>query len=258
MMNFKTMLSLILSVASVSCSVKEDRQDCPCVMSLDLSGLDTAVIKNMNVLAVSEDGIVLKDYLQADDFSSEYVREVPHGLLEVNLWSGDEGVNAEDYLVQIPYGVECPPVYLHGFQADTRGETFTHKVSLYKNYCRLTVEMPERIQLPRSLVFKGNVDGYDIGGKPSEGEFSCVAYPSETGEYQVLIPRQYDSSLLLEVDDKTPHMKLFAIGEYLSASGYDWTAEDLADVSVVLDYSMTSVKISISGWDKEEIYSVIL
>ena len=257
-MNFRAMLSVILLTVAVACSVKEQRQDCPCRMSLDFSALDTAVIKEVNVLAVSADGIVLKDFVTAREFDSEYVKEVPHGMLGVNVWSGDTGGGGEDHLVHIPYGVQCPPVYLVGFQADTRGETYCCQVNLYKNYCRLTVEMPERIQLPRSLVFKGDVDGYEIGGEPSEGKFSCVAYPSEKGLYQVLIPRQSNSSLLLEVDDMTPHMKLFAIGEYLSASGYDWTADDLADVTVVLDYSLTSLKIKIAGWDKEEIYSVIL
>ena len=258
MMNMKTMLSALLIVAAVGCSVKEDRTVCPCVMSLDFSGLDTAVIESVNVLAMSADGIVFSDCVMADAFDHRYERNVPHGLLQVNVWCGDKGMAGKDCLLRIPYGVECPPVYLDSFVADTRVEYFHKRVDLYKNHCRLTVEMQDRSQLPYCLTFKGGVDGYDIDGIPSSGDFSCVAFPVDEGLAQVVLPRQTDSSLLLEVDDQAPHLKTFAVGEYLSASGYDWSAENLADVTVVLDYSMTVISISVAEWDKDEIYNVIL
>lgn len=258
MMNLKTMLSALLVAAAVGCSVKEDRTVCPCVMSLDFSGLDTAAIKSVNVLAMSADGMVFSDCVMADAFDDRYEREVPHGLLQVNVWYGDEGMAGKDCLLRIPYGVECPPVYLDSFAADTRVEYFHKQVDLYKNHCRLTVEMPDRKDLPYCLTFKGGIDGYDIDGNPSSGDFSCVAFPVDEGVLQVVLPRQTDSSLLLEVDDQAPYLKTFALGEYLAAGGYDWTAEELSDVTVVLDYSMTVVSIRVAGWDKEEIYNVIL
>ena len=257
MMNMKIMLSALLIVAAVGCSVKEDRTVCPCVMSLDFSGVDTAVIKSVNLLVLDADGIVFSDCVLADAFDDRYERNVPQGLLQVCLWYGDGGMKEKDCLLRIPYGVECPPVYLDSFVADTRTESFYKQVGLYKNHCRLTVEMPDRSELPYSLTFKGGVDGYDMNGCPSNGDFSCVAFPMDEGVAQVLLPRQTDSSLMLEVDDQAPHLKTFAIGEYLAAGGYDWTVADLADVTVVLDYSMTVVSISVAGWDKEEEYKVI-
>ena len=258
MKNMKMMLSVLIIAAAAGCSVKEDRTICPCVMSLDFSGLDTSVIKKVNVLAMSADGIVFSDCVMADAFDAMYEREVPHGLLQVSLWCGDGGMSGKDCLLRIPYGVECPPVYLDSFIADTGAESYYRKVRLHKNHCRLTVEMHDRELLPYSLTFKGGVDGYDMGGSPSYGEFACVAFPQERGVAQVIIPRQKDSSLMLEVDDQAPHLKTFAIGEYLAAGGYDWTAEELSDVTVVLDYNMTVISVSVSGWDKEEIYNVIL
>ena len=63
---------------------------------------------------------------------------------------------------------------------------------------------------------------------------------------------------MLEVDDGVPHLKKFAIGEYLDQAGYDWTLPSLEDVTVVLDYSLTSVTIQIAGWDKEDVYNIVL
>ena len=257
-MNMKTMLSVLFILAAVGCSVKESREDCPCVMSLDFSELDTASIKSVSVLAMSADGIVFIDSIEAEAFGQRYEREVPKDMLNVNLWYGDGGMAADDCLLHIPYGVECPPIYLNCFVADTRSERFDKTVCLHKNHCRLTVEMPHREELPYCLTFKGGIDGYDIDGNPSPGEFSCVAYPVDDGRAQVLLPRQLDSSLLLQVDDQAPHLKTFAIGEYLAAGGYDWNAEELADVTIVLDYSMNVISVKMSGWDKEEVYNVIL
>ena len=254
----RIILSVLLVMAVTGCSVKEDRRKCPCVMDLDFSGLDTDVIESVNVLVRSADGIVFIDSIPATAFNDRYERKVPHDVLAVSVWCGDEGMSDEGALVHIPYGVECPPVYMDCFVADTRAELFRKKVSLHKNYCRLTIEMPDREDLPYSLIFKGGVDGYDVSGNPSSGDFSCVAYPEAESGMQVVLPRQIDSSLLLQVDDQVPYVKTFALGEYLAAGGYDWTAEELADVTVVLDYSMKVISVHIAPWDKDEIYNVIL
>lgn len=249
----------MMVMTAAACSVKEERHGCPCVLSLDFSGLDTVAVKEVNILAISAaDGIVFTDKVSVEDFCDVYVRNVPRGKLNLNVWSGDGGMTGSDCLIMIPYGVECPPIYLSSADLDAGGEICHHQVCLHKNHCRLSVEMPDRLQLPESFTFKGCVNGYGIGGHPSSGEFSCVAYPSAQGLSHARIPRQNDSSLMLEVDDGSPHLKQFAIGEYLAAGGYDWTAEDLADVTITLDYSMTSIQIKIAGWDKEEIYTIIL
>lgn len=263
MVNFKTMpfvlsVCVVLAAALASCSVKENRNDCPCSLMLDFSEVDSVVVKSVNILAVSDDGIVFYDIINSEAFSETYVRKVPHGNIHVNVWAGDRRGLETDRIVHIPYGLECPPVYMHSFVADTRGESCEETVLLNKNHCCLTVMMPDGSVVPYSLTFKGSVDGYDMVGNPANGEFSCVAYPQINGDSMAVIPRQVDNSLMLEVDDGQIHQKMFAIGEYLDKSGYDWTAASLADVTLVLDYSLTSVTIQIAGWDKEGVYNVVL
>ena len=249
----------LVGVAMITaCSVKEEREECPCTLMLDFSGLDGEAVKSVSVVAVSADGLVLNERVGAESFGQKYVRKVPHGFIQVSVWSGDQrGVYGEN-IVHIPYGLECPPVHLYSFLADTRGESCSEKVLLNKNYCGLTVMMADGTYVPYSLTFKGGINGYDMSGKPSSGEFACVAYPAENGDSKAMLPRQIDDSLILEVDDGVPHLKRFALGEYLRRAGYDWTLPSLEDVTVVLDYSLTSVTIQISGWDKEDVYNIIL
>ena len=66
-------------------------------------------------------------------------------------------------------------------------------------------------------------------------------------------------SLLLDVEDEDSSvLKTFAIGEYMDKSGYDWTEADLEDVVIVLDYSVTGLRVVFKGWDKEYTYDIIL
>ena len=246
---------LVVFFLTAACSVKEDREKCPCRLVLDFTEVDTSLVRKVNVLAASSDGIVFFDSVDASDFDVRYIREVSHSPLRVNVWGG-EGTGAD---LQIPYGCECPHLYMHVFEPDTSGEMWLETVSLKKNYCRLTILLEGRDDMPYSLTFKGNIDGYGQGGQPSDGDFACVAYPVENGGSQVLVPRQTDSSLLMEVDDvKNSNVKTFAIGEYLSAAGYDWTADELDDATVVIDYYLTGIKITYSGWDKEYTYDIVI
>ena len=248
-------LSVVLMCIAAGCSVKEDREECPCRLMLDLSAVDTSLVNVLNIQAVSAQGVVFSDTLKSEKFSELYVRDVPHVDMRVVVW-GSEG--REDRLI-IPYGNDCPMLYMHAFDADTGGEKYFRKVELRKNHCLLTVAFEGREDVPYSLTFRGNVNGYDAYGFPSEGVFSCVAYPDGEGSSMVVVPRQTDSSLLLDVEDfGSSVLKTFAIGEYMERSGYDWTKEDLEDAEVVLDYCVTGFKIVFKGWDKEYIYDIIL
>ena len=254
----KIVLLMLALVSVAACSVKEDRSDCPARLILDFKDVDTADFKSLNLLVTHAGETVFSDIVSADDFAEDYVRDVPHGSLRVNVWAGDGDRVVHEHGVVIPYGCECPPIYMHSFIADTEGELWRETVRLRKNHCRLTVMMDGVEKIPYSLTFKGNVDGYRLDGQPSSGDFSCVAYPSGTSESQALLPRQTDSSLLMEVDDGTSVTKTFAIGEYISSSGYDWTAADLEDMTIVLDYYITFIKITIREWDREYVYNITL
>lgn len=248
-------LCILSALLVAGCSVKENRQDCPCRLMLDLSGVDTALVKVLNIQASTTEGIVFADTVRAESFSDLYVRNVTHDEINLLLWGSDD--SGESLI--IPYGKDCPALYMSAFVADTRGEQYFKEVQLNKNHCLLTVLFEGREESPYSLTFRGNVNGYDSFGEPSEGGFACVAYPGGYGESMVVVPRQTDSSLMLDVEDEgSSVLKTFAIGEYIFRSGYDWAEEDLEDVVIVLDYSVTGLRVVFKGWDKEYMYDVIL
>ena len=40
------------------------------------------------------------------------------------------------------------------------------------------------------------------------------------------------------------------MGEYILESGYDWNAPDLEDIDVEMDFSRSSLTVSVSKWKK--------
>ncbi len=247
---------VVMLFACAGCSVKEDREVCPGRLMLDFSGVDASV-GSLALLVTGPDGVALRDVIVSSDFKENYVREVPHGMLNVNIDCGADDFIDEEYGLVIPVGCECPPVYMQSFTADTRGEIYCKKVELHKNHCCLTVKLRGRDVMPYNIAVRGSVDGYALDGSPRRGEFCCLAYP-EDSVITVKVPRQMDASLMLEVEDENGISKSFAIGEYIMASGYDWNAEDLSDITVTLDYYITGVTVLVQKWDDEFVFDLVL
>lgn len=232
-----------------SCAIKEDRVPCPCVLELDFFCADSEEIEEVDLAVTSREDFQWRDTL---DFRSEgegYLVFVPRTDLHLRAWAGAEGYISKDRIV-IPLGKDCPKVYMHDSDLKVDEEYVSAAVRLRKNHCVMTVVMEGDGEINSDLLIKGTVAGYDEAGEPLPGEFE---YAMKTGyqsrRYVAILPRQTDTSLMLEINDGKGNRKSFALGKYIASSGYDWTADELDDVTVTLDYALTELKLSISGWD---------
>ena len=248
-------LSLCVPVLQ-SCSIKEDRHACPCLLRLDFSSAPESARAGRMLLSVaSDDGFSLTDTLDMTEVGDIHEVRVPRTGVRVNLWSDDAaGFIGEDGLV-IPLGDDCPPVRMFSSFVATDCETCTEAVSLHKNYCILTVITDDDVagDYPFDLGVYGNIDGYDAGGSPRNGEFChyLVGRPDGSGGVSrvISLPRQTDSSLQLDVSENAGVLKTFALGNYIRQSGYDWTEPDLKDMVVRIDYASTRIVISVGAWE---------
>ena len=106
-------ISAACLILCLSCSVKEDRMDCPCRLVLDLSANDTASVGSAVLLVNASEDFVYSDVVEAGEFDEECVVLVPRGTVDVLAYSCDDGyVSGKEGLV-IPYGEDCPEVNMH-------------------------------------------------------------------------------------------------------------------------------------------------
>ena len=250
-MRLLEVISVICCLLSCfSCSVKEDRAACPCMLVLDFSGNDTVSVRSARLLVNASEGLCLADTLTCGDFGEDYQVSVPRGEVNVMAWyGGDELVRWNEGL-KIPYGEDCPEVYMDFFNLEAEGESVHKEVGLRKNHCKATIYVKTEEVFPYRLLVKGEVDGYDPDGKPSSGYFRYELELSENMTGWVTLPRQRDESLSLEVCEGDTVLKVFTLGRYISATGYDWDAEHLEDLTLSLDYTHNVIGITIGEWDK--------
>ena len=268
-----------------SCSVKEDRSGCPCWMAVEMPeqvGHDGGQVDN-------DDCVVLRLRGNSDEDEVDYAfkmtetvntevgaleYEVPRGSVGVSVIGmpdrvGHDGIAGYDGdEIRIPVGEQMDSLYGFFRMFYTRCESVLCDVELHKEFCTASFTLGEDgYTSPYDIEVWGNVAGvsaWDL--MPLKGKFR-YAPVQKNGVYQVRVPRQEDNSLemvMLEMPDQVGHdgervvVDRLPLGEYIARSGYDWTAEDLADVNVALDLEMQQVMITVSGWDGVVVMDIVI
>ena len=283
-----------------SCSIKEDRDGCPCWMMVempDLVGQDGTVV--LRLRGNSDEDAVDYEYqvteaVRVDVGALEY--EVPRGSVGVSavafgneipgragydgLKAGYDGERAgyDGDEIRVPVGEQMDSLYGFFKMYHTRCESILCDVELHKEFCTVSFTLGEDgYSSPYRIEVWGNVAGVSAWDLiPVKGDFR-YAPVQKNGVYQVRVPRQEDNSLelvMVEMPDQVGHdgrspvgagddgertvVDRLPLGEYIARSGYDWTAEDLADVNVALDLEMQQVMITVSGWDGVVVMDIVI
>ena len=249
----KGLLAICCLMLLPACSIKEDRSDCPCYLTVDPTGIPQAVGGEIVTLEVAGAGAFRSSQLlNVEDCRTEFVLDVPRPnvFLSVFAGAGECFVPGEGLL--IPEGEQCPPVMMYSQRVRTDGETSCVRPVPCKRYCTVTVRIvPINDDFVENyhLELTGTVCGYRLDSTPIYGDFRCPAYPSDDGLCEVRIPCQIDNSLMMNVLDGTNSLRYFALGEYIAESGYDWAADNLEDVFLEIDYAATTFTIRVNGWE---------
>ena len=201
--------------------------------------------------------------------------EVPRGSVGVSAvalgneipgQAGYDGIVGHDVIagydgdeIRIPVGEQMDSLYGFFKMYHTRCESVLCDVELHKEFCTVSFTLGEDgYSSPYRIEVWGNVAGvsaWDL--MPVKGEFR-YAPVQKNGVHQVRVPRQVDNSLELVMLEDSEIVDRLPLGEYIARSGYDWAAEDLADVSVALDLEMQQVMITVSGWDGVVVMDIVI
>ena len=238
-----------------SCFVKEDRDGCPCWMTVEMPD------------RVGHDGsVVLRLHGNYDEGAMDYAYKVSEsikadvGILEYEVPRGSIGVSVVNSArLVVPVGEQMDSLYGFFKMYHTRCESVRSKVKLHKEFCTVSFTLvDEHYESPYDIEVRGNVSGvspWDL--VPVSGAFK-YAPVAEEGVYRVRIPRQVDASLEMVMLSNQEIVNRLPLGEYIIRSGYDWAAKDLSDVSVALDLEKQQVMVTVSGWDEIVVMDVVI
>lgn len=240
------------------CSVLEDRAQCPCLLTLDFSMNDPGLLEDVEVLLSDAEASRTVAHLavESGQMDDTYTFSVPRSEILVNVCS-PAGMMTSDG-VAIPEGEDCPLVYMHSSRIKAFAEAMSDTVLLHKNHCVMNIVAENGGMSGYMLNIKGNVCGYGRDGSPLDGKFESVPSKIAEGRFQVVLPRQKDSSLVLEIDDGTGIVKKFALGEHVASVGYDWQSPDLQDITVYMDWTLTTISVKVEEWHIEQDHEIII
>lgn len=250
-------LILVLSVAVyVACSVKEDRGVCPASLYLEFDQSYPMCPHLANLTILKQESVICEDTVDLGKEIGEYSVKVPKGLIHVRVWASTDNLDNKNG-IEIPLGYDCPEVYMFDSDIAVYGEEVRSHVVMRKNHCIMTVVSADGAGFSYGIHVTGNICGYMADGRPKQGDFNApLSKKAASDSWEVVLPRQSDESLLLHVSDETGVLTTFALGQYLSASGYDWNSADLKDISVTLDYALTQISVFVDGWESVYIYDM--
>ena len=213
-----------------SCSIKEDRDGCPCWMTVEMPGQagndgEKVGQDGRSPVGAGDDRcVVLRLRGNSDEDAVDYEYQVTEavrvdvGALEYEVPRGSVGVSAVAFgneipvragydekaagydgdEIRVPVGEQMDSLYGFFKMYHTRCESVLCDVELHKEFCTVSFTLGEDgYTSPYRIEVWGNVAGvsaWDL--MPLDGDFRFA--PSlENGVYQVRVPRQVDNSLEL-------------------------------------------------------------
>lgn len=249
-------------LANCGCTVMEDREECPCYLTVDWSGVDcwSMLDAGNEQLAWQVSTTPVAQWLQSGTLALETLAPtceipVPRDTVRLSVACGAE--MGPDGGVTTPEGEGFPRLYYYSSDVDATGITARDTVMLHREHAELFLYIRNVMQAGASYSVEGTVQGCDRTGRPLLGKFSSRIVTDSRGFGSIVVPRQVDGSLRLNVSYAGEVVRSLAIGEYIIQSGYDWSALDLEDISMEIDYYQTKVTVKIEQWKKTLTFTIV-
>ena len=248
--------AILLAVAS--CSVKEDRTDCPCrldiILSEDISSPSVAVWGG-NGASRCFDAVI-------DPVSDGtlYSVSVPRGTLGLHAFEmlGGIGTAGKDFLISA--GCQADSLYAFCAEVDCSGESAQAAVSTRKQFAtvflRIAYEGDAAAAVSRVSV-RGNVCGISAATlSPIAGEFLYETVPDSDGGCTFRLPRQDSGALALDLCFTDGTSSTVDIGTRILSEGYDWSGDALGDILLDLEVGTADISVSVGvcPWEVVDLY----
>ena len=218
-------------VALVSCSVKEERGDCPCYLTVDAER------------TVSVDGW----------FGARSLFNVTGGFVDRQVPRGIVDIVASHGRFSIPEGQQMDSLFARRIPVDTDGESAYARVTLCKNFATIELDFKDEDdgRTDYDLLATGTISGVDVRSlNPVEGSFSFVPEPNTDGRgYAFRVPRQKDETLKLLLSKDGNIVETIDLGHLVAKTGFDWKAESLGDIAILCDLPAHTFTITVKEWE---------
>lgn len=257
---------ILLPLALQGCTVKEDREPCPCYLDVDYSAVLEA-----RPLDRKPGNVDVAVFIPAETCMTSFrlsdCPAVNENIVERSMAQVVGVVHnrvTKDFLaaggpVTYAAGNQIDSVFVHTSTVDCTGEDAYCKLDVHKQFHTLflTDEFAGDALRQYNLVIKGSTCGFDARTLEAiEGEYLYTVQDyDEEGDISVRVPRQLHDDLRLEFWTKDDYRKVFTapLGQYMKATGYDKDALDLVDFEIMINFRLATLYVRVADWDDQYI-----
>ena len=256
---------ILFALAISACSIKEDRTGVPCCLRVYYEDAEFNQTHRRTILStqngsqrISFDTLCIADYSPADAFEVF----MPKGYGKLSSIAGFEQTYFLGDSLLTRTGLGFDRIFAYASEPDCRWDTGRDYVRFSKQYCIIYIKpkTPVAGYYPYEMRIRSATKGMDIYSlEPIKGEFYAFASKNRDGTLSVIVPRQYDDSMMLDI--MTPEGDTeasFQLGKMIRASGFDWNSVDLNDVVATIDYASMSIVVIVQDWDSEDFGEIII
>lgn len=255
----------ILAFLICGCTVKEDRRDCPCYTLVNVdefiaSGFSRAMVSFSTDRLINREEINLAQYE-----GTGYEQALPRMSNRIAVVAGLYNSRISGDTLYVRKGLEADPVWLYTDKIICNDDGIVVAAVPRKQYCRLNIVvlgLKPWESFPYSFRVRSECNAINLYScRPAEGEYCALAEHSPAGVCSVIIPRQAESNLLLDIFNSRDGSSLdgdavftLDLGARFRAEGYDWERIDLQDATVTIDYASLDMHLKIADWDADDVY----
>lgn len=242
----------------ISCSLKENRTECPCWLEIEMNSA-TERYGNITVAAY-DSGYIFRDKLQTDDCPATYIKSVPKGYVFTSVVCGERNMMREGMNLIIPLGYPCDSIYAHCNEVKCTGEVARDTVTLRKHHAKVHLKLDDPMNLYEEYNFyvTGRICGINmLSLEPVRGDFRHLISFNEEDIGLFCLPRQRDDDVIfIQICVGKRIIDTLPLSEWIKEKGYDWDKLNLDDIYIGVDYSRSSVNVTIAEWEEGKDYNV--
>lgn len=242
-----------------SCSLKEDRDACPCWLAVRMED----AMRHDRTAAVSlwsGGAAILAETVATADYagSSPYERTVPRGYVRTSVSTGADASMALSGSVTLRTGVECDTIWAHTALVDCRRETALDTARLHRQFAKVHVVLDRAPGEDGDRTYTletgcGGLDLLTLEALPGDWEIALVMPPD--GHAVTHVPRLSDGmAFRLRIGNPDGDSDMVDLQEILREAGYSWRKKDLDDIWIGLDYIRGTAEVTIEPWIGGDIY----
>ncbi len=262
--------ALLASVLLLSsCSVKENRFECPVYVTV-LTDRFMAKGLESGTVSFSAGSLIKREDISYIDYAGKgYTQPCPRDMARAALVTGSANGKFDEDVLYWPAGRAADRTWSYGEIFSVNADEYVIDAVPHKQYCLIKFMFDDSPVAPPDYYWRFRIRAQYNGlnvytSEPVEGDYVCPVGPNNIGEWYGVLPRQKENNMKMDIivpysdNEKDGRVDfVLDLGKAFEEAGYDWTEADLKDIMVKVGFTSADVNVSIEDWHGDETYGGI-